>query len=86
MNYSDMKKIFSIDRTEGEIAVCISDDGDNILAPVESLMGMRARDVFSAETDGNTLLDITPLPEERDRRLREGRELFEKLLDKKNHH
>ena len=81
-----MKKIFSIDRIEGNIAVCLSDDGDSILAPIDSLMGMRARDVFSAETDGNTLMGITPLPDERDKRLREGRELLEKLISKKNHH
>ena len=80
-----MKKIFSIDRLEGRTAICISDDGDCIFAPVDSLMGMCARDVFLAETDGNTLSDITPLPDERDKRLREGRELLEKLINKKNH-
>lgn len=81
-----MKKIFSIDRIEGKFAVCLSDDGDTVLAPIDSLMGMRARDVFSAETDGDTLSDITPLPDERDKRLQEGRELLRKLLDKKNNH
>lgn len=77
-----MKKIFSIDRLEGKLAVCLADDGECVITPVESLMGMKARDVFSAETDGETLSDIIPLPEERDKRLREGREMLQRLLNK----
>ena len=77
-----MKKIFSIDRLEGRLAVCIADDGECIITPIDSLAGMKARDVFSAETDGETLSDIIPLPDERDKRLREGHEMLQRLLNK----
>lgn len=67
------KKIFSVDRFEGELAVCISDSDDVVVVPVASLDGMQPRDIFSAFQDGDVLNDITPMPEERDRRLREFR-------------
>lgn len=77
-----MRKIFVIDRLEGRLAVCIADDGECIITPTDSLNGLKARDVFSAESNGEVLSDITPLPEERDKRLKEGRELIQKLLNK----
>lgn len=79
-----MKKIFSIDRVEGDLAVCIADDEQQIICPLSSLGGLTARDVFSAEFSGETLSDITPMPEERDRRLQKNKERLLKLAQKKN--
>ena len=73
------KKIFSIDRFEGNIAVCISDDDDVVNVPVDSLGGLEPNDIFSAYIDGEGLRDIIPMPEERDRRLKEYRERLHAL-------
>ncbi len=67
------KKIFSFDRVEGELAVCISDDDEQVTVPIDTLGGLCVRDVFSARLDGDRLIDITPLPEERDRRIQSNR-------------
>ena len=79
-----MKKIFSIDRVEGDLAVCIADDEEQIICPISALDGLTARDVFSAEINGEALSDITPMPEERDRRLQNNRERLLRLAQKKN--
>lgn len=79
-----MKKIFSFDRLEGDIAVCISDDDIKIDVPVSTLGEMKVHDVFSAELDGEKLFDIVPLPEERDRRLKSNRERLRRLANRKN--
>ena len=79
-----MKKIFSFDRLEGDIAVCISDDDIKIDVPVSALGEMKVHDVFSAELDGEKLFDIVPLPEERDRRLKSNRERLRRLANRKN--
>ncbi len=67
------RKIFSVDRIEGELAVCISDDDHQITVPTHTLEGLSARDVFSAVIDGESLSDIEPMPEERDRRIEKNR-------------
>ncbi len=67
------KKIFSIDRLEGELAICISDDDEQIVLPHSSLMGMKVCDVFSAKVENGRLVDIIPMPEERDKRLNKNR-------------
>ena len=77
-----MKKIFSFDRLEGNIAVCISDDDIQIDVPAEMLGGMKVHDVFSAELDGETLTDIVPMPEERDRRLESNRARLHRLFNR----
>lgn len=74
-----MKEIFSVDRIEGDIAVCISDSGDVVETAVGSLGGMVANDVFSAEVCGNALCNIVPMPDERDRRIRQNRERLKAL-------
>ena len=74
-----MKIIFSIDRIEGEVAVCISDDDRTFHVPTDSLCGMGVRDVFSARVEGESLLDVTPEPEERDRRIKANRERLHAL-------
>ena len=63
-----MRKIFSLDRIEGDIAVCISDDEEQLDISLQSLGGLKAHDVFSAEIVGDSLVDVVPMPEERDRR------------------
>lgn len=73
------KKIFSVDRFEGDIAVCISDNDDVINIPVASLGTLRPRDIFSAKIEGEGLVDITPMPEERDRRLKKNRTRLHEL-------
>ena len=77
-----MKKIFSLDRIEGDVAVCISDDDILVNLPLEALGSMKTRDVFSADFDGETLENITPMPEERDRRLKANRERLQRLFDR----
>lgn len=74
-----MKKVFSIDRLEGELAVCISGDLQ-IDVPLSVLGPMKQNDVFSAEYDGEVLRDILPMPEEREKRLCSNRERLQKLL------
>ena len=75
-----MKKIFSIDRAEGDIFVCISDDDETVNVKKELLCGMQVRDVFAAVIAGGTLTEITPMPEERDRRLEENRARLLRLV------
>ncbi len=67
------KKIFSVDRAEGELFVCISDDDDTVIIKRSELSGLEVNDVFSAELDGESVSDITPMPDERDRRLEANR-------------
>ena len=77
-----MKKIFSIDRVEGELFVCISDEDETVNVKKELLCGMTVRDVFSAELNDGNLTDITPMPEERDRRLKENRARLQRLIER----
>ena len=77
-----MKKIFSIDRVEGDIAVCISDDDIKLDIERERLCGMTVNDIFSAEYDGESISDIIPMPEERDRRLKENRERLQRIFNR----
>lgn len=77
-----MKKIFSIDRAEGDIFVCISDDDETVNVKRELLCGMQVRDVFSAELSDGKLTEITPMPEERDRRLEANRARLKRLLER----
>ena len=77
-----MKKIFSIDRAEGDIFVCISDDDETVNVKKELLCGMQVRDVFTAVLAGGTLTEITPMPDERDRRLEANRARLKKLIER----
>ncbi len=79
-----MKKIFSIDRIEGNIAVCISDDDIQIDVPVSTLGDLKVHDIFSAELDGEMLSEIVPMPEERDRRLKANRDRLHRLANRHN--
>ena len=77
-----MKKIFSVDRIEGDLAVCISDDDDKVDVPLTRLGGMGVRDVFSAWLSGGEISDITPMPDERDRRIESNRRRLHDLARK----
>jgi hypothetical protein len=77
-----MRRIFSVDRLEGDVAVCISDDGLKIDVEKDILGELQVHDVFSAETDGKMLMDIIPMPEERDRRLAANRERLQRLINR----
>lgn len=77
-----MKKIFSIDRAEGELFVCVSDDDETVNVKRELLCGMQVRDVFSAELSDGKLTDVTPMPEERDRRLEANRARLKRLIER----
>lgn len=80
-----MRKIFSFDRLEGDIAVCISDDDVKIDLPLDILNGLKVHDVFSAElSEESTVSDIIPMPEERDRRIKLNRERLSRLANRKN--
>lgn len=77
-----MKKVFSIDRAEGELFVCVSDDDETVNIKKELLEGMQVRDVFSANLESGTLTDVTPMPEERDRRLEANRARLKRLIER----
>ncbi len=77
------KKIFSFDRVEGELAVCVSDDDEQVEVPVAELSGLSVRDVFSASVKDGHLVDITPMPEERDRRLQSNRSRLHALAKRR---
>ncbi len=77
------KKIFSIDRAEGELFVCISDDDEKLVVPRSCLEGLKVNDLFSAELCGEKLLNVTPMPEERDRRIERNRARLHALSNRK---
>ena len=77
-----MRKLFSLDRFEGDFAVCISDDDEKFDLPREAVGDMKQHDVFSAEIDGENLKDIIVEPDERDRRLARSRERLNRLFSR----
>lgn len=77
-----MRKVFSLDRIEGNIAVLISDDGIKLDVEMQRLGDVKVRDVLSAEFDGEGISDIVYMPEERDRRLRDNTERLKKLIER----
>lgn len=76
------KKIFSIDRVEGSLAVCISDDDEVVVVPRSDLGDLCVRDIFSAKVVGDRLFDIVPDPSLRDRRIAESRSRLHALARK----
>ena len=75
-----MRKIFSLDRFEGEYAVCISDDDEKFDLPKSLVGDLRQHDIFSAEIDGESLCDIIPMPEERERRIAANKARLKRLI------
>ena len=79
-----MKKVYSIDRFEGDFAVLVCDD-ETVLSVSKGIfydLDLREGDVFSARESKGALEDISPMPEERDKRKAEARRRLEKLLDR----
>ena len=79
-----MKKIFSIDRAEGDLFVCISDDDEKFDLPRAMLEGFHQNDIFSAEIKGESLENIIAMPEERDRRIAKNKERLARLFNRGN--
>ena len=77
-----MRKLFSLDRFEGDFAVCISDDDEKFDLPREAVGDMEQHDIFSAEIDGENLKDIIPEPFERDRREKAAKERLARLFNR----
>ena len=77
-----MRKIFSLDRFEGDFAVCISDDDEKFDVPRFLLDGFVQNDVFSAEIVGESLENIVAMPEERDRRIAKNKERLARLFNR----
>ena len=77
-----MRKIFSLDRFEGEIAVCISDEDEKFDLPRAMLEGFHQNDIFSAEIKGESLENIIAMPEERDRRIAQNKKRLEALFNR----
>lgn len=75
-----MKKIYAIDRIEGNIAVVVCDDEGVLEIDRRTLSGMSEGDVFSAEEMDGKLISVTPMPEEKERRQREARARLDKLF------
>ena len=75
-----MRKLFSLDRFEGDWAVCISDDGEKFDLPREAVGEMAQHDIFSAEIEGESLINMIPEPDERDRRLAENKARLSRLF------
>lgn len=73
------KKIFAIDRFEGDKAVCISDNDDVVVVLTDTLGGLMPRDIFAAYVEDGGFKDITPMPDERDRRLAGNRARLQAL-------
>ncbi len=78
-----MKTIFSIDRLEGNIAVCISDEEEQFDIDISLIGDMKANDIFSADVEGGVLKNISPMPEERYRRLEENKKRLQRLFNRK---
>ena len=76
------KKIFSLDRLEGSLAVCISDDDDVVVVDKGMLGDLCVRDVFRAYLVGDTLSEIEPDEVERDRRIEQSRSTLHALARK----
>ena len=79
-----MKKIFSVDRFEGEYAIVVCDDGGVLEIKKEVISGLSERDVFSADLVNGELLDIVPMPEERDKRILEARRRLDRFKSRSN--
>ena len=75
-----MRKLFSLDRFEGDYAVCISDDDEKFDLPRSLVGDLRQHDIFSAEIEGESLINIIPEPDERDRRLAENKARLSRLF------
>lgn len=81
-----MALIFTIDRFEGDFAVCLADENDKGIykldVPSALVSELGEGDVFSAEVIGKELREITPCPEETAKRRAAARSRLRALLEK----
>lgn len=85
-----MRLIFAVDSVDGGYTVCVGDDGRKVYLSSAEYPELERTDVFSAEVcekSGEvTLCDLILMPEEKERRLAEGRERRRRLFERgKNH-
>lgn len=76
-------KIYSVDKIYEGIATVVGDDESVFNIPENILCGMRERDVFSAVENDGRLEEITPMPEETQRRMEYARSMLNKFKSKK---
>ncbi len=74
-----MKKIFSVDRFEGEYAVVICDDGGVLEINKSVVSGLAEGDIFSACEEDGELSEIIPLPEETEKRRAQARRRLDRF-------
>ena len=79
-----MKKIFSVDRFEGEYVIVVCDDGGVLEIKKEVIWGLSERDVFSADVVDGELFDIVHMPEEREKRIAEARRRLDRFKSRSN--
>ncbi len=79
-----MKKIFSVDRIEGEMIVCVGDDGEVISIQRGEGAALSECDVFSCRVENGRIYDIEPMPDERRIRAEKNRRRLFELFDKNN--
>lgn len=78
-----MSEIFAVDRIENGIATVVSDGGEVLNFPENELGALKVRDVFSADILDGRLINITPMPEEKERRLNYARNMLDKFKQRK---
>lgn len=77
-----MRKIFSVDRIEEDVAVCISDDDEQIDVPLSHIKPLGLHDVFSATVENGELKDMIPMPDEKKKRLSSNKERLKRLVER----
>ncbi len=81
-----MRKEYTLDRIEGDIAVCVSrDDGETVELDAVLLLeaGVVEGGIFSAETDGNELSDIEYLARKTENVKGEARRRLSELFSRR---
>lgn len=79
-----MIKVFSVDRVEGDILVCIDDDR-NVYEFKRSVIGdLHEKDVFSADYQNDGIHNVTLLPEEKEERIKRAEERLKRLFGNSN--
>lgn len=69
-----------LDRFEGDIGVCLDDDGKKILIPRETLVGVCESDIFTIEFDGESYFSPVVLREETEQKKTEISKRMKKLF------
>lgn len=78
-----MNKIYVLDRIEDGVATVVCDEGGSFNVSPESLYSISVGDVFMAEFDGKKFSNITPMPNETQRRREYSRSMLARFKNKK---